>query len=351
MKPEPDSCRPEADALLKPQHASPREPGDCGIPAFSGILADHGVSPLRPTGIDILQVNTGYRCNLRCTHCHVDARPDRTEVMTRDTMRQCIDALVANPIRTLDITGGAPEMNPDFRWLIEEARRSRPDLEILVRTNLTLLAGEGAYRDLPLFLKAHRVSLIASLPCCTRAVVDLQRGTGVFSRSIEALKMLNGIGYGTEGGDHELNLVYNPSGPTLPGCQHQLEDEYRKKLREQFGITFTRLFSLTNMPVSRFLQSLVDSGSYCSYMELLAAAFNPASLGALMCRNTVSVRWDGKLYDCDFNQMLDLPLGPSAPRHIGEFDRQKLIDRAIAVGQHCYGCTAGAGSSCQGSLL
>ncbi len=350
MKPEPDSCRPKSDALLKPRTASPREPGDCGIPAFSTTLAEHGVSPLRPTGIDILQVNTGYRCNLRCTHCHVDARPDRTEVMTRDTMQQCIDVLTTNPIRTLDITGGAPEMNPDFRWFIGEARRVRPELEILVRTNLTLLSGEGAYRDLPHFMKAHRVHLIASLPCFTSAVVDRQRGTGVFSRSIEALKKLNAIGYGSEG-DLELNLVYNPSCPTLPGCQHQLEDEYRRQLRQQFGITFTKLYTLTNMPVSRFLQSLIDSGSYCAYMELLAGGFNPAAIGALMCRNTVSVRWDGKLFDCDFNQMLDLPPGADAPGHIGEFDRQRLLERTIIVGQHCYGCTAGSGSSCQGSLV
>ena len=324
---------------------------DCGIPTFGEALANHGIDRLRPVGIDILQVNTGYRCNLRCTHCHVDARPDRTEVMSLETMRQCIGVLETNPVRTLDITGGAPEMNPDFRWFIDQARSARPDLEILVRSNLTLLVGNSAYSDIPAFLKERRVNIIASLPCHTREAVDRQRGDGVFDRSIAALKLLNGIGYGVDGSPLELNLVYNPGGPSLPGCQHELEEEYRKQLMQKFGITFTKLFTLTNMPVSRFLQSLIESGSFCSYMELLAVNFNPAAAGSLMCLNTISVRWDGRLYDCDFNQMLDLRLDLSAGRHIGDFDRQKLLGRAIATGQHCYGCTAGAGSSCQGSLV
>ncbi|NTU67369.1 MAG: radical SAM/Cys-rich domain protein [Chlorobiaceae bacterium] len=324
---------------------------DCGIPPFQAALSGHGVGELHPTGIDILQVNTGYRCNLRCTHCHVDARPDRAEVMSRETMRQCVEVLKSNPVRTLDITGGAPEMNPDFRWFIDEARSARADLEILVRSNLTLLVGHAAYSDIPAFLKERRVHIIASLPCFTREQVDRQRGSGVFDRSVEALKMLNGIGYGIVGSPLSLNLVYNPPGPELPECQHQLEDEYRKQLSGQFGITFTKLFTLTNMPISRFLLSLLESGDYCSYMELLAGKFNPAAAGSLMCLDTISVRWDGRLYDCDFNQMLDLPLDPSAGRHIGEFDRERLLGRRIAVGQHCYGCTAGSGSSCQGSLV
>jgi radical SAM/Cys-rich protein len=338
-------------AQQKSQAAMAEHDPGCGIAPFGATLASHGIAPLRPTGTDILQVNTGYRCNLRCTHCHVDARPDRTEVMSRETMHQCIEVLKSNPVGTLDITGGAPEMNPDFRWFIEEARRARPDLKILVRSNLTLLVGNGSFSDIPLFLKERRVNLIASLPCYTREHVDRQRGNGVFERSIEALKMLNGIGYGVAGTPHELSLVYNPGGPDLPGCQHQLEEEYRTQLLQEFGITFTRLFTITNMPVSRFLQSLIESGSYCSYMELLAANFNPSATGSLMCLNTVSVRWDGMLYDCDFNQMLDLPLDPSTPGHIGSLDRQTLLDRKIAIGQHCYGCTAGAGSSCQGSLV
>ncbi len=327
------------------------QPPDCGIPPFESALAAQGVGRLRPTGIDVLQVNIGYRCNLRCTHCHVDARPDRTEVMSPDTMRHCLEVLRSNPVRTLDITGGAPEMNPDFRWFVDEARSARPDLEIMVRSNLTLLVGNPAYSDIPAFLKERRVNLVASLPCYTREAVDRQRGEGVFDRSIEALKMLNTIGYGVPGSPLELSLVYNPPGPSLPGCQHQVEEDFRKRLGEQFGIVFTRLLTLTNMPVSRFLRSLLESGGYCAYMELLAGKFNPAAAGALMCRNTLSVRWDGRLYDCDFNQMLGLPLDPSAATHIGEFDRARLLGRRIAVGQHCYGCTAGAGSSCGGSLV
>lgn len=324
---------------------------DCGIPPFGHVLADHGIGTLRPSAIDILQVNTGYRCNLACTHCHVDARPDRTEVMSRETMAGCINVLKSHPIRTLDITGGAPEMNPDFRWFVDEARSARPDLEILVRSNLTLLVRNPAYRDIPAFLKERRVNLIASLPCYTRENVDRQRGDGVFERSIESLQQLNSIGYGIEGSPLELNLVFNPGGPSLPGCQHDLEQAYRKELREQFGISFTRLYTITNMPVSRFLDDLLESGGYCDYMQLLAAKFNPGAADALMCRNTISVRWDGRLYDCDFNQMLDLPIDLSAGSHIAEFDPQTLSDRKIAIGQHCYGCTAGAGSSCQGSLL
>jgi radical SAM/Cys-rich protein len=323
----------------------------CGIPGFDATLSASGLGPLLATGIDILQVNTGYRCNLRCTHCHVDARPDRDEVMSRETMGRCLAVLKSHPVRTLDITGGAPEMNPDFRWFVAEARSARPDLEILVRSNLTLLTGNELYRDIPGFLGEQRVNLIASLPCVTRETVDRQRGEGVFDRSIAALRMLNGIGYGVEGSALELNLVYNPGGAYLPGCQHQLEQDYRKQLMEQFGITFTRLYTITNMPISRFLERLVESGGYCAYMELLASSFNPSAAGAVMCLNTVSVRWDGKLYDCDFNQMLDLPVTAPAPGDIGEFDPERLIGRRIATGQHCYGCTAGAGSSCQGSLL
>jgi radical SAM/Cys-rich protein len=329
---------------------SRRQLDDCGIQPFESILEKHGKRTLRSSGIDILQVNLGYRCNLRCTHCHVNASPERTEAMSRQTMQQCIDILRSHPTGTLDITGGAPEMNPDLRWFVNEARKARPEMQILVRSNLTLLKTPG-YDDIPLFLKERRVNLIASLPCYTRQTVDRQRGEGVYERSIEVLKMLNAIGYGVEGGSLELNLVYNPSGTSLPGCQHSLEQDYRKQLMELHGITFTRLYTITNMPVSRFLDQLVESGKLCEYMQLLASSFNPAAVEGLMCLNTLSVRWDGRLYDCDFNQMLDLPLMPPAPSHIAEFDFAKLKERAIATGMHCYGCTAGAGSSCQGSLV
>ncbi|NTU57807.1 MAG: radical SAM/Cys-rich domain protein [Chlorobiaceae bacterium] len=320
------------------------------VPPFTSTLESRGIASLCASGIDILQVNIGYLCNLKCTHCHVNAGPDRTEIMTRKTMQSCIDVLKANRIGTLDITGGAAEMNPDFRWFVDQVRSALPEIKILVRSNLTILLSP-AYKDIPLFLRERGVNFIASLPCHTQSAVDAQRGVGVFARSIEALKMLNGIGYGTEGSRHELSLVYNPPGPVLPECQHTLEQEYRKQLLEKFGITFTRLFTITNMPISRFRDQLEESGRLCEYMELLVSSFNPAAVEGLMCRDTVSVRWDGKLYDCDFNQMLDLPVLPPAPRHIDEFDQEKLANRRVTTGMHCYGCTAGAGSSCQGSLV
>lgn len=324
---------------------------DCGIRPFEPTLEQCGKNALTPSEIGTLQVNTGYRCNLRCTHCHVNASPERTEVMSHRTMQQCIDVLKSNPsIGTLDITGGAPEMNPEFRWFVDQSRSARPEMQILVRSNLTLLT-MPVYHDLPLFLKQRRVNLIASLPCHSRETVDRQRGEGVHERSVAALRLLNGIGYGVEGSSLELNLVYNPSGPYLPACQHSLEEEYRRQLMERYGITFTRLYTITNMPVSRFRDQLVDSGTLCDYMNLLATSFNPAAVDGLMCLNTLSVRWDGALYDCDFNQMIDLPVCAAAPRHIGEFDRERLRTRKISTGMHCYGCTAGAGSSCQGSLL
>ncbi len=319
------------------------------VPPFDSMLESNGIPLLQASGIEILQVNTGYRCNLKCRHCHVNAGPDRTEVMNRQTMQQCIDVLKANPIGTIDITGGAAEMNPDFRWFIDQIRSALPEIRILVRSNLTILLSP-AYRDIPLFLKDRRVNIIASLPCYSREAVNKQRGDGVFERSIEALNMLNAVGYGIEGSNLELSLVYNPPGPVLPESQHSLELEYRKQLHEQFGITFTRLFTITNMPISRFREQLNETGQLCAYMELLAASFNPAAVDGLMCKNTLSVRWDGMLYDCDFNQMLDMPLSPPAPSNIRDFDLEKLTARSIATGMHCYGCTAGAGSSCQGSL-
>jgi radical SAM/Cys-rich protein len=324
---------------------------DCGIRSFRHALEDQGKWPLKPAGIDILQINTGYLCNLVCTHCHVDAGPDRKEIMTRETMAACLEALKDQAFRTVDITGGAPEMNPDFLWFIDETRKARPDIEILVRTNLTILVSGMAYRHYPEFLKEQSVNLIASLPCYTRENVDHQRGVGVFERSVSALKRLNDIGYGKENTGLELSLVYNPSGPYLPGSQGALEKDYKERLFIESGITFNRLYTITNMPISRFLNALLESGSFCSYMELLARSFNPAAVDALMCRNTLSVRWDGKLYDCDFNQMLDLGIDPSVPQHISDFDRAKFERRTVMTGQHCYGCTAGSGSSCQGCLL
>lgn len=323
----------------------------CGILPFSNVLEGSGNSPLRSESIDILQINTGYTCNLFCSHCHVNAGPDRREMMTRDTMNHCLHALEISSIKTIDITGGAPEMNPDFKWFIESIRNQVQDAQILVRSNLTLFTANKKYCDFPEFLKQQKVTLIASLPCYTKTNVDNMRGNGVFDRSIEALKLLNNLGYGNKESGLELNLVYNPEGPSLPQEQKILEHEFRRQLIEQHGIVFNHLYTITNMPVNRFLNDLLESGHYCQYMELLAKNYNPQAVKNLMCRTTVSVGWDGTLFDCDFNQMLQLPLEKTAPRHISSFNEKELRNRLITIGQHCYGCTAGAGSSCQGSLV
>ncbi|MBM3162003.1 MAG: radical SAM/Cys-rich domain protein [Chlorobi bacterium] len=327
------------------------EETDCSIPAFGRKLSETGCMPLRPDSCTILQVNVGYRCNLLCRHCHVDAGPDRMEMMSRQTMRHCLEALRRNGIRTLDITGGAPEMNPELSWFIREARNSMPEGEILLRTNLVILLAGTTCRHFPELYRENRVSLIASLPCHTRENVDAQRGEGVFDQSIEALQLLNSLGYGKKNSGLELNLVFNPGGPSLPGRQQALEADYRRMLLDSHGIEFSHLYTITNMPVSRFLDSLLEEGGYCSYMQLLADHFNPDAVKNLMCRTTVSVGWDGSLYDCDFNQMLGLRMRKPAPRNIRDFDESLLRERPIAIGQHCYGCTAGAGSSCQGCLL
>ena len=327
------------------------EEKNCDLLPFSKKVAESGTGPLLAAGIDILQINIGYTCNLLCRHCHVDAGPDRKEMMTRQTMQECLNALDKSTIKTIDITGGAPEMNPEFRWFIERIRITKADATILVRSNLTLLTDIEKYRDLPEFFKQQRITLIASLPCYIREDVDHMRGEGVFDHSIKALKLLNSLGYGVEKSALELNLVYNPEGPSLPGTQQQLEQEYRKRLFEDHGILFSHLYTITNMPISRFLNDLLENGHYCEYMTLLAENYNALSVQNLMCRTTVSVGWDGTLYDCDFNQMLHLPLVKSAPQHISKFNEAILSNRRIIVGQHCYGCTAGAGSSCHGSLL
>ncbi len=327
------------------------EERSCGILPFSKKVDESGAAPLFATGIDILQINIGYTCNLLCRHCHVNAGPERKEMMSRETMLECIESLTAGSITTVDITGGAPEMHPELRWFIERIRAKAPDIKILVRSNLTLLTGNEKYCDLAKFFKEQRVTLIASLPCYVKADVDNVRGAGVFDQSIHTLQLLNSLGYGKKEGNLELNLVFNPEGTSLPGGQQQLEQEYRKRLFDEYGILFNHLYTITNMPISRFLSDLLENGHYSEYMTLLAENFNPLALQNLMCKTTLSVGWDGTLYDCDFNQMLQLPLAKSAPQNISAFSVEALRNRRIIVGQHCYGCTAGAGSSCQGSLL
>ena len=317
-----------------------------GIPSFAERMNDLGHHPLRPTGVEIFQVNVGKMCNQVCKHCHVDAGPDRREIMTRETMQQCLDALKGTNVTTVDLTGGAPEMNPNFRWFVEEL--SAMGLHIMVRCNLTIIVANKRFNDLPEFFKKHKVEVVSSLPYFAAARTDAQRGEGVFEKSIRALKMLNAVGYGMEGSDLRLNLVYNPSGAFMPGDQLSLENQFKTKLKKGYDIEFNELYAITNLPVSRFLEYLVASDKYQDYMEELANAFNPAAALGVMCRNTISVSWDGYLYDCDFNQMLELKVA-EAPQHVANFDLEKLNNRPIIVNQHCFGCTAGSGSSCGGA--
>lgn len=322
---------------------------DIQIPTFEDKLSEVGLYPLRPTGIDIMQVNVGYMCNQTCKHCHVDAGPDRKEIMTRETMELCLEALRNTDIQTVDLTGGAPEMNPHFRWFVEQIRAI--GRHVMVRCNLTILTVNPKYRELPAFYRDHNVEVISSLPYYSASHTDRQRGDGVFERSIEALQLLNAEGYGRPNSGLKLNLVYNPNGAFLPAVQSQLERDFKQQLERRHGISFNKLFCITNMPISRFLEYLIVSGNYESYMERLVNAFNPAAAMGVMCRNTISVGWDGWLYDCDFNQMLDLRVGVAVANHIRDFDATKLENRDIVVKRHCFGCTAGSGSSCGGSTI
>ncbi|MBX9962702.1 MAG: arsenosugar biosynthesis radical SAM protein ArsS [Burkholderiales bacterium] len=316
-------------------------------PRFDERVARAGLLPLEATGIEIFQINVGKFCNQTCRHCHVDAGPERTEQMTRETAELCIRALVRTDIPTVDITGGAPELNANFRWLVQEARAL--GRHVMDRCNLSVLLVKPQER-LAEFLAEQRVEIIASLPYFRPAQADAQRGEGVFEKSVEALRRLNALGYGIEGSGLTLNLVHNPVGAFLPPAQKSIEALFRHELAHSHGITFNNLYTITNMPISRFLEFLLASGNFEGYMERLANAFNPAAARAVMCRNTISVGWDGTLYDCDFNQMLDLPVTAGVPRHIRDFDAASLGRRAIVTANHCYGCTAGAGSSCGGAV-
>jgi radical SAM/Cys-rich protein len=315
---------------------------------FDLRLNQAGILPLRATRITVLQLNVGKLCNQTCRHCHVDAGPDRTESMSRETAEQCIQALAKTDIPAVDITGGAPELNPHFRWLVEQVRGL--GRHVMDRCNLTILL-LPAQADLPEFLASHRVEIIASLPSYNAVQTDAQRGDGIFDKSIAALRLLNRLGYGRPDSGLALNLVYNPVGAFLPPTQSAIEAQFRKELRRRHGVEFTHLYTITNMPISRFLEFLVNSGNYDEYMARLANAFNPAAAAGVMCRYTLSVGWDGRLYDCDFNQMLDLPVDHGAPSHIRDFDTTRLHQRHIVTRNHCYGCTAGSGSSCGGSVM
>lgn len=319
------------------------------FPPFQQKLEEIGMMPLKPTGVEIFQVNMGRMCNQVCKHCHVDAGPDRKEIMTRETMQQCIDVIRDNPsLKTVDLTGGAPEMNPDFRWFVTELKEL--NRHVIVRCNLTIIMANKKYYDLPQFYKDNNIEVVSSLPFYTASRTDRQRGNGVFEDSIKALQMLNEVGYGKDGSGLMLNLVYNPAGAFLPPAQEALEKEYKAALMKDFGISFNNLFAITNIPINRYLDYLLVSGNYEQYMEKLINAFNPAAAANVMCRNTLSIGWDGYLYDCDFNQMLDLKIACAGKQHISQFDLEAFNKRDIIVKQHCYGCTAGSGSSCGGAV-
>jgi radical SAM/Cys-rich protein len=304
---------------------------------ISSILSD----PMTASGIEVLQVNMGYRCNMSCAHCHVGAGPARREEMKRETVESVLDVMRVNGIRVLDITGGAPELNPHFRYLVKEA--GRLGCRVIVRTNLTVFF-ESGMDDLPEFFRDNGVELVASLPCYMGTNVDGIRGKGAFQKSIRAIKMLNDLGYGMGPSGGKLNLVYNPAGAFLPPSQEALENDYKRELGKRFGISFNSLYTFANMPVGRFRDSLVHTNNLERYMEELRAAFNPATIEGLMCRHLISIGWDGTLYDCDFNQALGFPVDDVSP-HITGFDHERLNRRRIAVSDHCYGCTAGQGST------
>ena len=314
--------------------------------SFDDAVASAGHSPLRTTGVSVLQINVGKRCNQACRHCHVDAGPDRTEVMRDDVVDACLAFLESTAIPTLDITGGAPELHPRFREIVTRARAA--GRHVIDRCNLTITRLPN-YADLPDFLAQHGVEVIASLPAPAQKQTDAQRGAGVFDDSIDALRRFNELGYGIDGTGLLLNLVTNPVGAFLPGAQQALEADWKRTLRLRHGISFNRLYTITNMPISRYLQFLIDSGNLQAYMERLANAFNPAAVEGLMCRYTLSVGWDGRLYDCDFNQMIDLGTASDSPQTIFDATASALTGRRIVIGPHCFGCTAGAGSSCGGA--
>jgi radical SAM/Cys-rich protein len=319
-----------------------------GFKDFDTSLEESGHFPLRADGVEVLQVNLGRLCNQACAHCHIEATPDSSETMDAETVDACIAALAGSDIPTIDLTGGAPELNPHFRRLVEESVKL--GRHVMVRCNLTVFFEPGN-EDLPRFYADCGVEVIASMPCYTRENVDAQRGEGVFEKSIKALKLLNDVGYGKPGTGLILNLVYNPGGASLPGSQSELEADYKRELGDGYGVVFNNLFTITNMPIGRFREYLGRSDAYDNYMAELIDGYNPAAAGAVMCRNTVSVGWRGGLYDCDFNQMLALKCGDGAPTDIRDFDVERLRSRKLVTGLHCYGCTTGAGSSCGGAVV
>ena len=340
-----------SDGFFQLKVLNGKELVDEQFPAFKQRISDAGFESLTPTPLEIFQLNIGKLCNQTCAHCHVDAGPDKkVENMSRETLEKCLNIIKSVPsIHTVDITGGAPEMNQNFRWFVEEC--SKLGKKVMNRCNLTIIVANKKYNDLPEFFAKHKVHLVSSLPYFSKSRTDSQRGDGVFEDSIKALKMLNAEGYGMENSGLHLDLVYNPSGAFLPAGQETLQAEFKRQLKRKYDIDFNSLFAITNLPISRFLDYLIQTENYGDYMQMLVEAFNPATVLGLMCRNTISVSWDGYLYDCDFNQMLDLKVETNDSNHLDNFDIEQLKNRNIVLNQHCYGCTAGAGSSCGGEIV
>lgn len=315
--------------------------------SFIEDLKTHNLFPLKPRSINTLQVNIGKMCNQKCNHCHVDAGPHRKEKMSKENLMVCLDLVKEHKIPIVDITGGAPEMHPEFRWFATELKKV--GAHIINRCNLTILTANKSFSDLPQFFKENKIEVVSSLPHFSERFTDKQRGDGVFTKSIIGLKMLNEVGYGLPDSSLKLNLVYNPAGSFLPGNQKDLEKEFKRQLLKDHNIHFNSLFCITNMPISRYLDYLIKSENYENYMNTLINAFNPTAAEGVMCRDIISVSWDGYLYDCDFNQMLDLKVEIKDSDTLSKFNFEKLLNREIILGQHCYGCTAGSGSSCGGT--
>jgi radical SAM/Cys-rich protein len=315
---------------------------------FAQKLAQHSIS-LRRGRPEILQVNVGKLCNLTCVHCHVNAGPKRKEIMTRETIDRIVDWFAKTDIPIVDLTGGAPEMIPDFRYFIERVCALEPTRHVIDRCNLTILLERG-YEDLAEFLAERKVEIIASMPCYSPENVDAQRGEGVFEGSIVALQLLNSLGYGIDP-ELPLHLVYNPVGAFLPPSQAELEADYKRELKKHFGVVFNKLYTLTNLPIGRFAAYLRHNSKLNEYMQLLIEAFNTETINGLMCRNTISVGWRGEVYDCDFNQQLGMQWNNGAPIFLWDIDPKQIENRQIMTGNHCFGCTAGAGSSCGGAIV
>jgi radical SAM/Cys-rich protein len=316
------------------------------VPSLVKKIREINMSPLYAKGIEILQINTGRRCNLSCRHCHVDAGPHRTEIMSRPVLEKCLEILSSFPISTIDITGGSPEMNPHLEWFIGEA--AKLNRRLIVRSNLTLFL-EEPYRHFMDVFAQNKVEIVTSLPDYLETKSDRQRGTGVFAKVVEAMRELNLRGYGMKDSGLRIDIVHNPVGAYLPGSQVALEHEYHARLLAEQGVRFNQLFCLTNLPVGRYLDYLIESGNFEDYISTLCHSFNPAAVKNVMCLTMLSVGWNGSLYDCDFNQMLDLTINNGAPTSIMDFDMDKLKNREIVINNHCYGCVAGCGSSCQGA--